>query len=85
MYRTVRQFQVRREDFPPSIAVIMAFLSTSSVRKELPVTFGVAAATSINFECGDSTFRRLPQRRRYSSAVTALSVTLQGAEALPVH
>ena len=78
MYRTIRQFHVRRENFPPSIAFILAFLSTSSVRRDLPATFGMVAATSINFQCGDGTFCQLPVRSRYSSAVTALFVTLRG-------
>ena len=56
MYRTFRQFQVRREDSPSNNDVITAFLSTSSVSTS---TVRLSAGPSINFPYVCGTFYQL--------------------------
>ena len=58
MYRTVRQFQVRRENF-------CNFHPFSACRRDLPATFGDLVAPSFHFLCSGGPFTQFPVWQRY--------------------
>ena len=64
MYRTIRQFQVLREDFPSSNGAITAFSSTSSV----------STRPSCNFWCGNNTFHQFPVWQWHFPSTSAVAV-----------
>ena len=66
MYRTIRQFQVLREDFPSSNGAITAFSSTSSV----------STRPSCNFWCGNNTFHQFPVWRWHFPSTSGAAVAL---------
>ena len=66
MYKTVHQFQVRREDFPSSNAIITAFLFTSSV----------STRPSYNLWCGSGNFNQSPGWRRHFPSTSCAEAVL---------
>ena len=66
MYRTIRHFQVLREDFPSSNGAITAFSSTSSV----------STRPSCNFWCGNNTFHQFPVWRWHFPSTSGVAVAL---------